>query len=423
MINWGLAKRFLFLGFTNIWRHKLRSSLTILGIVFGVGSVIAMLAVGEGASYEAQEQIKRLGSQNIIVKSVKPPESDKVSTERTFLNEYGLTYKDAECIRSTIPGVEVLVPSRSFREDMTYRRKRLDGNVIGTVPWYPVIANRKVTKGRFINSVEMHESKNVCVLTRRLEERLFTFEDSIGKIIAVGGDCYTVVGILEDPLTEAGSASENGGAMNIYIPITAAKARFGEIIMTERTGSFSMERIELSEIIVKVDDIAQVVPASQIVSGILKRFHKNVDYEIVVPLELLRQAEHTKRIFNIVLGSIAAISLLVGGIGIMNIMLASVTERTREIGIRRALGAKRRDIITQFLTETIILSSSGGIIGLFFGMAIPFFITSFADMKTIIRLWALLGAFSISILIGIVFGLYPAYRAAMMNPITALRHE
>jgi putative ABC transport system permease protein len=184
-----------------------------------------------------------------------------------------------------------------------------------------------------------------------------------------------------------------------------------------------MEKVELHQLIVKVERLEEVMKTSQIIQQIFRKFHEKQDYEIVVPLELLRQAQRTKRIFNIVLGSIAAISLLVGGIGIMNIMLASVTERTREIGIRRALGAKRRDIIVQFLTETILLAGCGGLLGVFLGISIPFVITHFTAMKTIIRLWSLGGAFSISLIIGLVFGIYPAYRAAMMNPITALRHE
>ncbi len=424
MLNWWLAKRILFLGLVNIWRHRLRSSLTILGIVFGVCSVIAMLAIGEGASYEAQEQIKKLGSTNIIIKSVKPPQSEKISEERSFVSDYGLTYKDAERIRSTIPDVEVIVPSRTIRADLIYHRTRLDINAVGTVPWFPEISNRKVIRGRFISDFEMNDHRNVCVLNSSLAKRLFSFQNPIGEIIQVKGEYFTVIGIIEDAVVAQQSGAENGLALNLFIPITAAKERFGEIIIASRTGAFTAEKVELHQIIVKVDRLEQVLNTSSIVSDLLKRFHKDaVDYEIVVPLELLRQAQKTKRIFNIVLGSIAAISLLVGGIGIMNIMLASVTERTREIGIRRALGAKRRDIIVQFLTETVLLSSCGGIVGLFLGISIPFVITYFADMKTIIQLWFLIGAFSISVMIGIIFGLYPAYRAAMMNPITALRHE
>jgi putative ABC transport system permease protein len=420
-----LIKRILLLGMVSIWRHRLRSFLTILGIVFGVCSVIAMLAIGEGASYEAQEQIKRLGSQNIIIRSVKPPQGENVDTERTFMIEYGLTYEDAARIEQTIPTVQVLVASRAIREDISYRRKRLDAEIVGTVPWHPRVANLQVERGRFINDSEMRDRKNVAVVSSELAARLFSFDDPIGKSVRVGGDYYMVIGILapQGAVAQTGSNATRGAELKLYIPLTAAKSRFGEVVRQRSSGSISTEKVELHELIVKVDTLEAVMPTSVLLDDIIKRNHKDQDYEIVVPLELLRQAERTKAIFNIVLGSIAAISLLVGGIGIMNIMLASVTERTREIGIRRALGAKQRDIIIQFLTETILLSGTGGTVGVLIGIAVPFLIMYFAEMKTIIRLWSLFGAFGISIAIGLIFGIYPAWRAAQMNPITALRHE
>jgi putative ABC transport system permease protein len=409
------------LGVLNIWRHRLRSFLTILGIVFGVSSVIAMLAIGEGASYEAQEQIKKLGSQNVIINSVEPPRSETVSTETSRLNEYGLTYEDAERIVETIPNIEVLVPSRTIRADVIHRTKRVDANAIGTVPRYASISNRNVVAGRFFSEMEYTDKVNVCVLSAELARRLFTFEEPLGKTVKIRGDYFTVVGIVEEPATLG--RAEQISPLSVYIPITTAKSYFGDVIMSRGEGSFTMEKVELHQIIVKVGDIADVMSTAEIIRETLQRFHKEDDYEIIVPLQLLSQARQTKRIFNIVLGSIAAISLLVGGIGIMNIMLATVTERTREIGIRRALGAKRSDIITQFLMETILLSGCGGTVGLLLGILLPFLISHFAGMETIIRLWSLICAFGISILIGLIFGLYPAYRAAVMNPITALRHE
>jgi putative ABC transport system permease protein len=209
----------------------------------------------------------------------------------------------------------------------------------------------------------------------------------------------------------------------MFIPLTSAKNRIGETVLKRRSGSFEAEKVELHEAIIKVKNQDAVEEVSLIVGDIMERTHKKKDYEIIVPLELLQQAEKTKRMFNIVLGAIAAISLLVGGIGIMNIMLATVSERTREIGIRRALGAKRRDIIWQFLIETVILSATGGILGVALGVAVPFCITWFSGMLTIITPWSPLLAFSISALIGVVFGIYPALRAANMDPVEALRHE
>jgi len=423
-MNIALAKGILILGMINIWRHRLRSTLTVLGIVFGVCSVIAMLAIGEGASFEAQEQIRQLGSQNVIVRSVKPPQKENLSAQQSnFVSEYGLTYKDAERIRSTIPGVEVLVPSRSIRAEVFFSRRRADANVIGTVPWYLQVANQKVSEGRFITEADMDRQANVCVLSDPLAKRMFPFENPVGKNLRIKGDYYRVVGIMEGTGMARQNPSSGESLLSLFIPLTTAKGRFGTILVNRSTGSISAEKVELHQLTVKVKELDLVRPVASVIRQILDRTRKQVDYEIVVPLELLRQAERTKRIFNIVLGSIAAISLLVGGIGIMNIMLASVTERTREIGIRRALGARRRDIIVQFLTETVLLSGVGGVIGVGLGLAIPFFITYFAQMQTIIRIWSPVGAFAISLMIGVIFGIYPAYRAAMMNPIAALRHE
>ncbi len=411
------------LGILNIWRHRLRSILTILGVVFGVCSFIAMLAIGEGASYEAQEQIKRLGSQNIIIKSVRPPESGNVNTEAEGMSEYGIKHKDMERIVSTLPNAEILVPSRTIRSDVIYRTRKIDANAVGTIPSYPNIAKKTISKGRFFNDLEMTDRKNVCVLGAEVARRLFQFESPVGKTIKIRGDYFTVIGVVESMGSVRSNGSGDNSPLDLYIPITAVTARFGDIITNSGAGSFNIEKVELHEVIVKVSDAATVMSSAEIIRDVLKRFHKKEDYEIIVPLELLQQAKRTRRIFNIVLGSIAAISLLVGGIGIMNIMLASVTERTREIGIRRALGAKRRDIIIQFLIETVLLSSCGGVIGLILGVLLPFFITYFAGMATIIRLWALASAFGISVFIGIVFGMYPAYRASVMSPISALRRE
>ena len=430
-------RRTVWLGFRSLWLHRLRSLLTVLGIVFGVGSVIAMLAVGEGASSEAQEQIRRLGSNNIILLSLKPPEERKASANRSFVLEYGLTYDDISQIRATIPGITVVLPARVIRSYVWNGSRRLDCEIAGTVSWYPEMRDHRVAQGRFFTESEFESKANVCVLGAGMAEELLPLETPLGKSVRVGGDYYRIIGIMEpgvrrtetepapEEVSESGGkkAVEHAPSYRMYIPLSAAKSRFGEVLIKRRSGSFEAERVELHEAFIKVERQEEVMETSAITGEILKRNHKKKDYEIVVPLELLRQAERTKQIFNIVLGSIAAISLLVGGIGIMNIMLASVTERTREIGIRRALGAKRRDIIVQFLVETVILSGVGGVIGVALGMAIPFAITYFAKMVTIITPWSPFLAFSISGLVGVIFGLYPALRAANMDPVEALRHE
>ncbi|MBI5095682.1 MAG: ABC transporter permease [Candidatus Hydrogenedentes bacterium] len=432
------------LGLKSLWLHRLRSLLTVLGIVFGVCSVIAMLAIGEGASYEAQEQIRSLGSNNIIIRSVKPPDEKKTSSTTTYMVEYGLTYADISRIRATIPNVTVMVPGRVIRTDVWNAKQRVDCEIVGTVPWYPIINNHRVERGRFISELEMQAVSNVCVLGHDMARQLFPIDEPMGKTVRVGSDYYKVIGVMElkSHRAVAGTSNGNGGGDKgsgqtpqaspadsspatdrMFIPLTAARRRFGEILIKSSSGSRAAERVELHEATVKVDSPEHVVESSLIISELLKRNHKKKDYELVVPLELLRQAERTKRIFSVVLGAIAAISLIVGGIGIMNIMLASVTERTREIGIRRALGAKRRDIVLQFLIETVLLSGVGGVIGVGLGLAIPFFITYFAEMKTIVTFWSPLIAFSISGLVGVIFGIYPALRAADMDPVEALRHE
>ena len=429
-------KRTVILGIKSLWMHKLRSLLTALGIVFGVCSVIAMLAIGEGASYEAQQQIENLGSQNIILQSIKPTGNDNsAGEERSMILEYGLTLRDIEQIQQTIPGVDVLVPGRKIKDYIWHQSNNVDSTVLGTVPWYPEMRNRKVLEGRFFSQIEMDGHKNVCVLNKSLARKLFPLSSPIGKDVRLRQSYYRVVGIIEARPAgvnlsgsegldgTAGGSDEGEDAMEMLMPLSTLRERFGEVLIKYRSGSFEAEKVDLHEITVKIDNPDRVVGASEAIRHLLERNHSKPDYRMVVPLELLRRAERTKQIFNIVLGSIAAISLLVGGIGIMNIMLATVTERTREIGIRRALGAKQRDIVLQFLIETILLSGAGGLIGVVTGVAIPIIIEQFADMITIVRFWAPTLAFTISVMIGVVFGIYPAIRAAKLNPVEALRHE
>ena len=415
------VKRTLKMGLKSLWLHKLRSALTALGIVCGVLSVIAMLAIGEGASYEAQEQIRQLGSHNIILRSVRPPEEQSVASEQTWALKYGLTYLDAERIRSTVPGIEVIAPTRAIRKHIRTQRRMVDGSVVGTVPWFCEIANRKVLRGRFIAAVDMQRRAAICVLNEATAKALFPFQDPIGKTVRTGGNAYRVVGIVADPASGDGQEAE--GTYNIYIPMTTAQRHYGEIMLRRRSGSFEATIVQLHSLTVRVPDLDQVIPTAKAIERVLELSHEKKDYEVKVPLELLERAKATSRIFNLVLGSIAAISLFVGGIGITNIMLATVTERTREIGIRRALGARRRDIVIQFLAETTLLSASGGIIGVALGLIIPYLVTRFAGMRTIVTPSSLILALSISIAVGLVSGIYPAYRAASLNPIEALRHE
>ncbi|MEA3224673.1 MAG: ABC transporter permease [Planctomycetota bacterium] len=427
-------KRTAKLGLKSLWMHKLRSSLTTLGIIFGVSSVIAMLAIGEGASQEAQAQIARLGSQNIIIKTVEPPEDQDVSGQDQSMREYGLTYDDAERFRNSIPNVDVIVPSRLISQQVWYRNRKVAIEIIGTVPWYPEITPAQIKLGRFLTSIDLHHKQSVCVIDEQVVDELFLFDDPLGQDIKLQSDYYRVVGVVSSQNRGAAAEalageaedtkSQGANVGNVYIPLTTVKNRFGEIsIQFSGSSGRSIERVELQEITVKVGSTDEVLPTRDTLETLLARFHKKNDFQVIVPLELLKQAKATQRIFSIVLGSIAAISLLVGGIGIMNIMLATVSERTREIGIRRALGAKKRDVILQFLSETLMLTLLGGVLGISLGSFVPFMVTKFGDMPTVITGSSLMLAFGISAGIGIIFGLYPAYRAANMDPIESLRHE
>ncbi len=411
------------LGIKNLMLHKLRSLLTMLGVVFGVSSVIAMLAVGEGASKEALEQIRKLGSQNIILTSVKPAEDESAGTRRTFMSVYGLLIDDEARIRETFPQIKRLVPAKMVRKSGRLGTRELELRVVGTTPdWFDLV-QRPMVAGRVLDEADYAMLSNVCVLTEYGARRLLAMSNTIGQSIRIGNDYFRIVGIVQSEAGQGGAIQAPDREVDVYIPLNVCREYFGEVITQVGSGSRSRERVEIHQLIAEVRSLEEVEPVARALESMLKRFHKKLDYRISVPLSLLRQAEATRRRFNIVLGSIAAISLLVGGIGIMNIMLASVTERTREIGIRRAIGAKRRQIIGQFLIETVVLSTVGGMLGVGAGLSIPWLVTRFAGMPTVVTPESLVLSIGISMSVGIVFGLYPAYRAATLDPIVALRHE
>ena len=415
--------RNVLLGIENLLLHKLRSFLTMLGVVFGVGSVVAMLAVGEGASKEALEQIRKLGSNNIIITSVKPVEDEAAATTHSHMSIYGLTYQDHLRLHETMKTVKTTVPVKLIRKEGRLRERGLELRVVGTTPKWFDLVQRSLVAGRILSSSDEANRSAVTVLTEYGARRLLATENTIGQTLRIGGDTFKIIGIVK---SEGGKAAEiqiPDQQVDAYIPIEVARVYYGDTSFRRTSGSREMEMVELHQIIAQMDHIEDVEITGKAIEAMLKRFHKKKDYMISVPLALLKQAEATKRTFNIVLGSIACISLLVGGIGIMNIMLASVTERTREIGIRRAIGAKKKQIISQFLIETVVMSTIGGIVGLGLGILIPKLVTYFAGMPTVITLWSILLPLFISAGIGIVFGLYPAARAADVDPIVALRHE
>ncbi len=416
--------RNIWLGIENLLLHKLRSFLTMLGVVFGVGSVVAMLSVGEGASKEALAQIRRLGSNNIILSSIKPADEQATNTMRASLSVYGLTFEDHRRMSESFgQDVRQTAPAKVIRKDSRLHERQMELRVVGTTPQWFDLVPREVLAGRVLMHDDEQDRAPVAVLTEFGARKLLATEGTIGQTLRIGGNEFEIVGIIKSESGQAGNIQIPDQESDVYIPLEVARRYYGDIFARMTSGSFERERVELHQIIIQVNDPKRVEVVAAGIENMLSLFHKKKDYVVSVPLALLKQTEATKRTFNIVLGSIAGISLLVGGIGIMNIMLASVTERTREIGIRRAIGAKRRQIIYQFLIETVVLSTIGGLIGLGVGVLIPLLITHFSGMPTVVTANGIFLPLFISMAIGIVFGLYPAMHAAQVDPIIALRHE
>jgi len=405
------------LGLKNLMLRKLRSGLTILGIIFGVASVITMLAVGNGAAYEAQQRIKKLGSNNIIIESIKPSEQEEDDDSRTL--SYGLTRRDVNTLQSAIPGIVGVASQRIMNESIIYRDIERQAEIIGTQQKIQTVSSIPLNKGRFLCELDEAQQNTVCVINQSLANELFAYLNPIGKIVRIKKVYYTIVGVT----AEQGDSEQSTKSHRIYIPISTMRSRYGDLIIKDTAGNFSAEEIQLHKVVMQMNEPQVVLTTESQIRNLLKRTHKKQDYKLTIPLQLLKQSQETQKMFNIVLGSIAAISLLVGGIGIMNIMLATVTERTREIGLRRALGAKKSDIITQFMVEAVLLSLIGGFIGVLLGISLPHFISRFTEMNAIISPESVGLAFIISALTGIIFGIYPAAQSAQLDPIEALRNE
>ena len=422
-------------GIKSLLLHPLRSLLTVLGIFIGVASVIWLLAIGEGIANKAQEQIAELGARNILVTTNRPPSEQSKGKAQT----YGLTEEDVPVL-GALPSVEAVVPfARRNGLEFRYLDRVARGEINACTPQYRELFLLTIARGRFLTEADNALKSKVCVLAQEIALLLFKHEDPIGKSVRIGADYYRVVGIIAARSQIEGlkgKVRSQDFSDNLYMPIETFQVRYGDYYSTGNNGGRGVSQITL-----RLKDQNTAVATGEAVRVALQRTHPLEDYEIAVPMELLEQARNTRLMFMAMMGLIAAISLVVGGIGIMNIMLATVTERTREIGIRRALGARRRDITRQFIIETILLSVCGGVTGIAGGFACQPFVDGlrwsvtqlFPDImkslpetvrtvEPIVLTWSIPVAFGISVAVGVIFGLYPACRAAAMNPIDALRH-
>jgi putative ABC transport system permease protein len=441
------ARHSFIMAVRNLWLHKLRSFLSVLGIIIGTCAVIALMAFGEGSMQDALEDIKNQGATNIIIMSVKPPEEGS-GQRRSFIARYGLQYADYDRFIDTIPNLKDTLPMRTFAGELrsVTNGNVLNGRVVATTPRYATIfrLDNKIERGRFLDDDdEVPIPSNVVVLGSEVANVLFPAEDPIGQSIRISGKerAFRVIGVMKERVPNTSGPEIETYNTDIYIPLAAQRALLGEIAFFRTSGSRGAERVQLSQIILTVDDHdckedqdklkERVRGTADQVRDHLERFHERgrKDWDIKVPIDKLEQAERTRDRYRLLLAMIAGISLLVGGIGIMNIMLATVTERTREIGIRRALGAKRRDVTFQFLVESVVQTTLGGIIGVGLGLGTVFLVPWVAQfffktrLPATVHVPSIFIAFCVAMAVGVLFGWYPSRRAAQLDPIEALRHE
>ena len=433
------------LGLRNIALHALRSTLTSLGIILGVAAVIVVVSIGEGNKQATLREIRELGATNIIVRSSKPPSTSSGSAGRTWLVSYGLTRGDLRRLEWFFPDLKLIVPLKAAGGELIRNDQKIVSQAYGTTPELAAAANLEVqTGGRYLVESDIENESAVAVIGSEVASKFFLLENPVGKSIFIDNKVFTIVGVLK-PIGLAGGAGTAlvGRDLNkdVHIPITRVEKAFGDTIIRRSSGQSSGELIEISEIYLQVNSTEEVSSFAERIRRVLEAGHPDMnDVQIVVPWELLENARRTMLVWNIMLVAIAGISLLVGGIGIMNIMLASVTERTREIGIRRALGATQRHIVAQFLVETGSISTLGGLVGIGVGigcsliigplvpwvLSLPIFngvISSEIVLEPVITLWSIVLSFFVAAGVGLIFGVYPAYIASRMDPIVALRHD
>ena len=385
--------------------HKLRSGLSILGVVFGVAAVVAMSSVGEGARRETLAQIEALGIDTVTVRSRPTAESEAA---------LGLRSQDADSVRRVVPGVRAVAPVRLAELEADAGSRSAGVTVVGATPSYREATRLDLARGRFLADLDVSDRKRVAVLGQAVAARLFPLQSPLGESLRIGGDWFQVVGVLEGRASPRGrGAVVRARDLNRCVIVPLPSLDHG---LDAREGG-------VDEIVFRVSTPEEVVPAAAVARSLLHRATGGASLEVVVPREILRQRERAQRVFNVVTGAVAAISLLVGGIGIMNIMLASVAERTREVGIRRALGARRRDVAAQFLVESSLLTLAGGVLGSLLGLGGSLLIQGLAGWPTAIHPLMLVVALLVALLVGIGFGLYPAWHASQLEPMTALRRE
>jgi putative ABC transport system permease protein len=434
--------------------NKIRSLLTALGIIFGVAAVIAMLAIGNGAQKEILDQIKLVGVNNIVIKPIVEQKEEKLE-EETGKKEAkkfspGLTVRDVRSIQSTIPGLKKISPEIILDTYVTRIGYRRSAKLVGVEDSYFEIFNFELQEGKIFSEEQMRLGAPVCVIGQNIKTKFFPTENPIGKNIKVGTQWLTIVGILKERVVSETSISKLGIRdfnMDVYAPLQTILIRYRnrDLITADEirieamrsSGNFwsstqSSEAEEkekknyhqLDRLVIQVDNTTSLQPSAEVISRMLQRRHFDVvDYEIEIPELLLKQQQRTNDIFNYVLGAIAGISLLVGGIGIMNIMLASVLERIKEIGLRLSIGAKKSDVVQQFLFEAVMISVTGGIIGVILGVSMAYLVSKFAGIQTIVSFGSILLSFGVAATVGLIFGIAPARKAASQDPIASLRYE
>jgi putative ABC transport system permease protein len=406
------------MGVASLFAHKLRSLLTMLGMIFGVGAVVAMLSITAGAQKQMMAFIDQLGVNNIIVEAREATDRDTLQVVRTI--SPGLTFRDFRIISENVPGLEAITPRKKFKPTKMMPKTAAEmPGLIGVLPNYEQINSFRMDEGRFFSEEENNASAPVCVLGEAAKVNLLGYDPAVGKYVKVNDTWLQVIGVMKQQ-AEGDSDMEGVQAMSrnnlVVAPLNTVMRRFED--------ATSYLRDEIDGMYMKVKPGVDSIQTSGVVNALLSVNHKDAgDFSITVPAGLLEQKKQTQFIFNIVMICIAGISLLVGGIGIMNIMLATVLERTREIGIRRAIGARQSDIVRQFLSEAVLISIAGGLIGIVFGYALSQIIASAAGWSTVVTLSSIAVAFGVSVFIGLLFGIYPAVQAAKLDPIEAIRYE